>query len=359
MACAHSTENQSCVTQTSSASSGNLLQFLNADGASEELKFVWIATRLVINPVVLVWGILASIVNIIVFCKLGLGEGVTQNFLILSVADGLLCLISSVSTFHYIVYWLGLDNGILAIHHMESLALFVFNYPLSLSLITTAVIAVVRCCCVNMPFKVRKLLTARRQLLAILLLGLLDMSVMAYTNSCMRVLWHVQLPANLTYLFPVAFVESRCGENPLALYDLRRSIVFGLCFATALVSMIVLFIALRKSSRFRRLATNTSRSIEIPEATTKEVRVVKSALLVLAVFTVCNFPLVLLSLIRQTRPEFGSDQETYFTFMWFISQGLHFNAAFNIFIYYFSNSRYRKILKAVFQRRRTYAEGSQ
>ncbi|KAK3789024.1 hypothetical protein RRG08_008347 [Elysia crispata] len=53
------------------------------------LRYYCLGSRVCVGPLLSVWAMVAGIINTVAFCKMGLKEGVTQNFLILSLADGL------------------------------------------------------------------------------------------------------------------------------------------------------------------------------------------------------------------------------------------------------------------------------
>ncbi|RUS87634.1 hypothetical protein EGW08_004619 [Elysia chlorotica] len=112
------------------------------------------------------WSLLTGIVNIITYYRMGLSDGVNQNFFILSVADALQGFIALVDAVCYI---LGLSCAVETNFNLHTVLGAVYTFPMSVSVLTTTVIAVVRCCCVTMPFTVQKTFTARRQLAAILI----------------------------------------------------------------------------------------------------------------------------------------------------------------------------------------------
>ena len=112
-------------------------------------------------------------VNIILFYKMGLSDGVARNFFILALSD---CLYAAVAFLNKLliilrilaIMYIGYGGLEQVINTIFQATFYCGPYQQNFSLITTCVIAVVRCCCVAMPLKVKYLLTARHQLIAIL-----------------------------------------------------------------------------------------------------------------------------------------------------------------------------------------------
>ncbi|GFR97844.1 hypothetical protein ElyMa_001003900 [Elysia marginata] len=99
---------------------------------------------------------------------MGLRNGVNQNFFILSIADALQGVMALCNSMCYILEWFELHPKAVSYFVLDGLLEIAYAFPLYVSLITMMVIALVRCCCVMMPFTVQRILTARKQLAAIL-----------------------------------------------------------------------------------------------------------------------------------------------------------------------------------------------
>ena len=142
--------------------------------------------KLILNPSLGVFGLCANTINVMIFYRVGVSDGLTQNFFILAISDGGVAAASLANSLAYIlqhrvfvdlgksknsaqvVYWCTLLGGI---------------FPHSVSMVTTVVIAVVRCCCVAMPLKVKFLITARRQLAVILVYSSITAFILIYSFS--------------------------------------------------------------------------------------------------------------------------------------------------------------------------------
>ncbi|GFR68384.1 chemosensory receptor C [Elysia marginata] len=315
-----------------------------------------------------VWSILSGVVNSIAFCKMGLSDGVNQNFLIISVADTLQGVLALVHNVYYI--FSSFDSGFKTasfsvLHVLMSVA---FSFVMGVSAITTTVVAVVRCCCVTRPFTVQDTFTARRQLAAILCL------CGAYSGTLLYIVAKIRL--DQCWFFT---------EVMDSVLNITRVGLLFVCFIIILVSMIVLTRALWKSSQFQRHAAVRGSNIfatsiyRIPEDTlaasatsenketkntrykpatsgesvSRNTRVIRGIFLVLAIFTVCNFLVIFVAVVRLIQPEFNSRgklryQYLYLSFLRNIF--LLINTNVNIVVYYCNNRRFKKVVNGIFHR---------
>ncbi|KAK3755886.1 hypothetical protein RRG08_056154 [Elysia crispata] len=122
------------------------------------LRYFGLIFKLVLNPILGILGISANGINLAVFYKMGLSDGVTQNFFILSISDCLVAATALVNSASYILQTTVFSgSGVAELHanvvYWTSVVAVIF--PQKVSLVTTVVIAVVRCCCVAMPLQVK------------------------------------------------------------------------------------------------------------------------------------------------------------------------------------------------------------
>ncbi|KAK3773861.1 hypothetical protein RRG08_057908 [Elysia crispata] len=230
--------------------------------------------QLCIDPVLSVWSIISGTVNIIAFYRIGLRDGVNQNFFILSVADTLQGFVGLGSGVCYILEWANLFFRAVTFSKLQNLFLFVHSFPLSVSIITTTVIAVVRCCCVTMPFTVQRVLTARRQLAAILVLT--GATIIIYIFASAHITRDSDGPSpNTTNTF---FFSS---QAVLTVWDGTKCALFFSSFLVISVSIVTLIIALKKSSRFQQRATTSGLSIVMESRSVRDARVIRGILQIL------------------------------------------------------------------------------
>ncbi|RUS78660.1 hypothetical protein EGW08_013587, partial [Elysia chlorotica] len=147
------------------------------DGEFSDLtiEYASIVLKMYVNVGLGLGGIVANLINCVIFYTMGLSDGVSQNFLILSVSDGVVAAAYMVNFISYIL----LHSVFTADSANLETLLKVFNWSMGLiylcqtiSYITTTVIAIVRCCCVTMPLRVKRVWTVRRQLVTIVVSSL-------------------------------------------------------------------------------------------------------------------------------------------------------------------------------------------
>ena len=311
---------------------------------SDQIRYITFAFQLCIDPVLSVWSIISGTVNIIAFYRIGLRDGVNQNFFILSVADTLHGFVALCSGIFYVLESVNLQLVTVTFSRLQKFFGLLYGFPLSVSIITTTVIAVVRCCCVTMPFTVQRVLTARRQLAAILVLSGATMVVLVYTYANINLERDVA-SSNIT--------DSSLFSSPaiVSMLDGTRLALFFSSFLVILVSMVTLMIALKKSARFQQQAASSGASTAVTVRSVRDARIIKGIIQVLAIFTLCNSLVIIIAIVKLIRPDFGISLELREEFLYlstFRRFFLLFNTSVNIFVYYFNNERFKKVVEEMF-----------
>ena len=314
------------------------------------LAHLGVLFKLVLNPTFAAMGLCANTINIMVFYKVGLFDGVTQNFFILAIADGGFAVMSLANSMAYILQstvYVGLggsENHAQLVYWCTALAGI---FPQSVSMVTTVVIAVVRCCCVAMPLKVKFLITARRQLAAILIYSSIAVFMFIYSFSPARivVVHNPVTNGSLAILVGLKWYECTMFTN----------ISYYIGFIIVIICVIILSISLNRSSKFRETSTRAGQSIsdsaESQGKDSKEARIVKTVVFVSIVFILCYLPTMTFSVIGTLVKEFSADgvyrNSNLFNIM-FMEMSMLINISVNIFIYYFFNGRHRAVFNMVF-----------
>ena len=166
--------------------------------------------RLIVNPILGIAGMFLNTVNVIVFYKMGLSDGVVRNFFILALSDALFATSAFLNKLLIIlrivaIMYIGYAYLEMMINTVTQATFYCGPYPQNVSLITTCVIAVVGCCCVAMPLRVKYetmyLLTARHQLVAILFLCGIATGFLMYIISPLKLVYVPNLKTNTTLGF--------------------------------------------------------------------------------------------------------------------------------------------------------------
>ncbi|GFR59006.1 chemosensory receptor B [Elysia marginata] len=318
------------------------------DMESQTRTYFLYVIRGCLNPLLCAWTIGSDAVNIIVFYRIGLKDGVNQNFFILSVSDALQGLVGIGENVCYLLDSVDVQCKTVSIYILRGIFQVAFTFPWSVSCVTTAVIAVVRCCCVTMPFTVQKTLTARRQLAAILV----------FCGACVLVLTYISADIDLhdTSGETSGNKEHRVftSKTTSNLWDGTRITLISSSFSIIFISMLILINALRKSTRFHQEQVNPGTPTPARESrSVRDLRIIKGIFQVLAIFITCNVCAVAIPIRKLCGIKLwdsGLLSDEYFYLNHFKSFFFHLNTSVNIFVYYVNNSRFRKKTNKLFCR---------
>ncbi|GFO04620.1 chemosensory receptor c [Plakobranchus ocellatus] len=316
---------------------------------------VW---RVCVDPPLCLCSIVLNIINCLVFYRVGLKDGVTAIFMLISISDCLLGFFGTVGGICSTVRYLGPHSVRRSAKTIYTFVLFFIGTTSNVSMYATLDIAVVRWFSVAMPLSVKTVMTTRRQLLAILFLSITSFFAKAFALSNFRVVPVLDPTTNVTQL---ELVLSPNFRERVAVLDGHQSVTFSLSFVIMAVCLFLLLVALKRSSKFLSQGlTDASNNQDRPtpsvfarRARRREAQVIKVVVLVIAVFLVCNLPIVVLSIIRLIIPEFrryGNLGRSFEMLFMLGEMAYYINSSVNIFIYYFCNSNYRKVFKLMFGR---------
>ena len=313
------------------------------------LSYLGLAFKLILNPTLEVLGIAVNVINMVVFYKMGLSDGVTQNFFILSISDGLITSIALVNSVNYILQTMVYAGKNIHVEMVHLATFLATTFPQNLSLITTVVIAVVRCCCVAMPLRVKYLITARRQLAAILIFSACAICILLYAFTPIKVIFVHNERVNSS--LPM-FIELRWYA-----YTLFTNVFFYIGFIIVIICVIILSVSLEHSIKFREQSTSTvvaspsSESVGQKKDGRKETRIVQTVVFLCVIFILCYLPAIIFSLFGEIEKEFsatGFFRNANVFFLMFVEMSLMVNANVNIVVYYLYNARYRTVFMAIF-----------
>ncbi|GFS02266.1 chemosensory receptor C [Elysia marginata] len=310
-----------------------------------------IVLRVYVTPVISAFGLVTNIINILVFSRLNLKQGATATFLVLSISDGSLCLLGIISAVFSMLKYLGPSHLKRTVNVLNVTVLAACTVPKYASDFSTVVIAVVRCCSVAMPLRVRAVLTVRRQLMLILLLVLTAVAILCYSCTIYKYILVRDPQTNWTHLI---LTLTPGFTKKVQISDQYRGVIFYSSFIAVNICLIILIYALKQSSQFRIKATgtNTSEGLTEDKTTRKERQVVRTVVMVSLVFTVCNLPSIALTILRATVPGFRTVGYLFrsfdMLFMFVEATGMT-SAAINIVVYLYSNSNYRKVFNQIFR----------
>ena len=332
---------------------------------AEIFRYLSIVFKLALNPPLGVAGICTNVINVAVFYRMGLSDGVTQNFFILSISDGLFATAMVINSTAYLCLtfiraFIGHGRAEIAAHTVHQASLYCNPIWQYISMLITVVIAVVRCCCVAMPLQVKTVVTAKRQLTVIVLLSGAVLAFTAYTVSPMHLFYvhNSEKNTSLPYLRGARW----------SVYLVFNNIISFGSFIVCIACVIILSISLKKASKFRAASTSgtsaTASSGSAPGAKSKEsqrsTRVVRVVVLVSVIFIVCNVPILTFYLLRAFLDGFvpGGKYILSNTFTLMVAETFSLlNVTLNMFIYILCNTRYRNIIFIMFGKKIRDSDG--
>ncbi|CAL1539440.1 unnamed protein product, partial [Lymnaea stagnalis] len=298
-------------------------------------------------------GLFANLLNIKTFITMGLEDGITVSFLVLSLSDlgylaaqlcgGVASGFNVLELWFNFTVWFPVQPFAVAVY-CPNIAYVVY----AMTVLTTTYLAVVRCMCVARPLHFKNTFTRARTVWTLVVFALV--SVGSY------------IPLLLNMGIAEQFDDDVGAVRPTLWFSAIRPFVKGLTWAArdtvlAILSQTVIPICvfvmtrcLRQASNFRKSASGTNaQNSEIKKGpgkifTGKELLVVQQVLLVSTLYVVCNTPKVVVILAGFLQPEFSLGKRYNNIYVAMISLRDLFeqvNSSVNILIYYKYNRKFR------------------
>ena len=346
---------------------------------------VYLPTALLLIPL----GVVANIINIVVFFKTGSKDNVTISLLALSISDmAFMVVISPHVVFRGVSHIVQYKFDIRLNWLVDPTTLWVPFYWYSFlfydtSTLITVYISVVRCACIALPFKVKDMFTARRALFTFLVFFICVFFLRLPMFMKKR---FVRIIDRLTNSSTVVVAQFDDGGIAYTINDIvSRNIQPWSCFIIVIACLVVMVTKLRASARFRhalsakdsgvaidrslstskaedendvdiKITATKDEKSKIQVMSTREIKILRSVILVAVIFVVCQVPFIVYSLGRRLQSDFGDENEVgktprYINLFSIASNFSLFcayvNSTVNIAVYYNHNSRYRQCLRAM------------
>ncbi|GFS18829.1 chemosensory receptor A [Elysia marginata] len=212
-----------------------------------------------------------------------------------------------------------------------------------------------RCACVAMPLKFKLVFTKSRTIKWVLFLVALAVSLRIPVLSINRISWRTDPNTNVSSPYLLAVNNEQMSRiNDI----LNRGVVIYSTYITMVTCVCILTFKLYQTSKVRRSCqvTSTQSSDKPTESpvdqglSSRDLKVVKSVVLVCTIFVLLQLPFLLLSSIRLVVPEFDNGNSLLFLFGIFgrvNSTCAYLHATLNIFIYYNYNNKYRSVFRTL------------
>ncbi|GFN83231.1 peptide receptor gpcr [Plakobranchus ocellatus] len=213
----------------------------------------------------------------------------------------------------------------------------------------TAIISVERCLCIVFPMKVKSIFTVRRIFILVIVVFILQFSSIIPTYSTMK-LAYVQSP--VTNQSSLAIIQSEYGFyiETITMFA-AFTIPSVICFSIVVICTIFLVIKLNQSARWRQSTANAT-SKEDGSVSSKENRVVRTVVMICAIYIFFFAPNVITLTTMAAYPDFNQ-ADPYLgnlqNICLIIGYPCHaICSAVNIFVYLRMSTKYRETFFKLF-----------
>ncbi|GFN84566.1 neuronal cell adhesion molecule [Plakobranchus ocellatus] len=305
--------------------------------------------------------IIANSLNIAVFVKLGFSEPSNISLIALAVCDFTLAVLMTWSNLGFLLTY---HNVRLPFHSVNVSYLTGGAQSVFLSTTVawiTAFISFERCLCILFPLKVRRLITPRGTLVAMLIIVLLTFCPSFFTYISYTFIWVVNPYLNITFLnaIPVNSEFAILFEKiSIAICGVIQPL---LAFSIVLICTVLLVLQLRKISSWRLSVTsaksqrlqpeeNPAASSSAAEAriSQKEERLVRMVVAIATIFIASYIPTCIMLLFYVVFDQihlFGVYRRILIVTGYIISMGQPISGSVNILIYYKMASKFRSVFR--------------
>ncbi|GFO30434.1 chemosensory receptor c [Plakobranchus ocellatus] len=291
-------------------------------------------------PVILLFGLLANMINIVVFIRAGIKDNVTISLFSLSMSDLMFLFLNLPTVSTLVVVQIHPDwpwrNNIVVVEKTLYWPAFTFY---DFSSYVSVWLGVTRCACVAMPLQFKSVFTKARTVKAVLFLFVIAVSLR---------LPIIVVQSYLARLDPIQLTVNRFNDI------LNRSILPWLTFIIMIACVCIMRVKLYQASAVRSSHTSAAATDSKQEAdgldthakSSKEFRVVQLVFLICCIFILSQLLFLVYSTVRIFVPDFDLYKRLHNLLLVCAHIGRTFsflNASVNIFVYYNYNSKYRSI----------------
>lgn len=315
--------------------------------SDDERRVFEIVNFVIVSSLVSLFGIVANIVNILIFYNQGFNNTVNICFFGLAVSD-VCCLIS--------LEWITICmNPLFAksdIPWISSEVMYLTGAWLHvcfgrITSYITVYITAERCLSIAIPLKVKQIITPARTTIALILIYVMNLMTLVSEYATSYLDWKFIPEVNRT-LLAMIFTGSR--ENVEGLVSVLHSVIGMASFAGVVIFTAILINRLRQTSKWRKKATSEKRQNE--SISTREKKTVMMIVLIASFLIACYTPgaiIVMTTFI--VGPEFNIKGRYVNLCMstWSVACSFHsINSSVNIFLYYKMSSKYRQTFHEMF-----------
>lgn len=300
----------------------------------------------VLDSAVSMFGVVANVMNMVVFWKQGFNNTMNISLFALSISDccNLVTLLWNNVAMSGLLAKAGFKMSALEVAYLTG------GHPhICFTRITswiTVFITIERSLCIMIPMKVKGIITPRRTTVIMCAIYILIILSFEPEYQTAYIGWKLDVKTNSTFLGLLYTNERKKSEGVVFIL---YSILGFVSFINVIIFTSILVVQLNRQAKWRRkVNADKTRSEAI---SCKERKTVIMVVMIAIVLIACYAPGVLLSLVTFFEPEFsvGGQYVNAFFALWsfvFVFEAL--NSSVNIFIYYHMSTKYRRTFRMVF-----------
>ncbi|GFO38451.1 chemosensory receptor a [Plakobranchus ocellatus] len=316
---------------------------------SDEVRHILFTILVQVGQLVIAsFGILSNVVNIIVYFKMGFSETSSVTLTALALTDLLteiwLVLMAASLQSHYT----GAQVTPLSVTIMYLLST-ASNAVLGYGSWITAIISTERCLCIVFPLKVKSIFTVRRITMLLTVVLIIQLVSIIPTYATIE-LTYVQSPLTNRSTLVLARSEYSLYVETITMFALF-TIPSVICFSIVVICTIFLVVKLNQSAKWRQSTSNATQGQE-GTMSTKENRVVRTVVLICAIYIFCFAPNVLTVTTMAAYPDFNETDPylgNLLSVCFIIAFPCHaICSAVNIFVYLGMSTKYRETFVKLF-----------
>lgn len=295
--------------------------------------------------VISIFGIVANIINMIVFFKQGLNTTINICFFSMAVSDlGSLVSQQLINLYNNPLF-VDLDLPIVY-HEFQYFTAILREIFAKITFLLTVYVTTERCFCIAFPLHVKQMITPRRTTTIIIVVYVTMILSFIPVYTTVYIAKNFYSNRNRT-LFGLVFRKNK--ELVDGLVFLFHSILGFLAFITVVILTGVLIYKLNQKKTWLHTANVYQSKSE--SVSNRDKATMSMVILIASILIICYFPSVILSSVTICVPAFniGGRYTNTFIGLWAISVLMHnVNSSVNIFFYYKMSSKYRQTLRTTF-----------
>ncbi|XP_059177845.1 growth hormone secretagogue receptor type 1-like [Physella acuta] len=318
--------------------------------SARERQIYEVVNYVILGTVIGLFGIVANIINIIIFYRQGLKTTVNVSLFALAISD--LCSLLTLQWFNICVNPL-FENADDLFPMMASEVIYLtagipHDCFARITCWITVYITAERCLCITFPLKIKQLITPTRTTVIISLIYILMMASFTPEYATAYIGWKYYASKNRT-LLGLKFTSHRKQVEGLTF--LLYGILGKLSFVAVVFFTVILVVVLRKKTIWRRKSIYGHQNSE--SISNRDKKTINMIIIIAIILIVCYTPGTILSLVTFFVPDFSivGNYVNLFFAVW--SFGFLFetiNSSVNIFLYYKMSSKYRRSFCGMFSR---------